>query len=207
MYAIVENNNIIEYPIFNLQLRFPNISFPSHIDNNNLPLNVVKVIESSPPNYDFRVERISCRELPEFIDGNWVTVFDIHQLDTADVEHLKSQKRDELIDQVKNIRDMRVQTGGFQVSTKWYHSDTFSRTQQLGLLSMGQSMPPGIMWKTMDGSFVEMTPTLASQIFSAGALSDLTIFGYAQSLIETINNSSDPYSIDIHSGWPIIYGE
>ena len=61
---------------------------------------------------------------------------------------------------IKAERDRRTQTGGYYVASvsKWFNSDPFSRTQQLGLLMYAANMPAGIKWKTMDGSFVTMTP-------------------------------------------------
>jgi hypothetical protein len=63
-------------------------------------------------------------------------------------------------------RDRR-RANGVRVGANWYHSDDTSRIQQLGLLLMGANMPPGIMWKTMSNTFIEMTPILAQQIFQA----------------------------------------
>lgn len=106
---------------------------------------------------------------------------------------------------IKAERDRRTHQGGYRVETKWYHSDTFSRSQQLGLVMMGQNIPSGLMWKTMDGSFVEMTPQLAQDIFVAATISDTTIFDYAESLKQLVLASDQPESIDIYSGWPESY--
>jgi hypothetical protein len=106
---------------------------------------------------------------------------------------------------VKEERDHRTQHGGYKVGTKWYHSDTFSRSQQLGLVLLGGNIPQGLMWKTMDGSFVEMTPALAQQIFQAATASDTAIFEYAEILNQQIQSSDNPESIDIKVGWPETY--
>lgn len=106
---------------------------------------------------------------------------------------------------IKVERDRRTQQGGYKVGTKWYHSDTFSRSQQLGLVLMGSNFPQGLMWKTMDGSFVEMTPTLAQQVFQSATISDSTIFAHAEGLNQQIQSSDNPESIDIYSGWPECY--
>ncbi len=110
---------------------------------------------------------------------------------------------------IKSIRDTKTQQGGYKVGTDWFHSDTFSRTQQIGLTIMGANMPAGIMWKTMAGSFVEMTPTLAQQIFAAAGAQDAALFGYAEQLrvqayaIES--QGQDPGTLDISVGWPATY--
>ena len=104
-------------------------------------------------------------------------------------------------------RDRRRNDGGYKVGTDWFHSDDTSRIQQLGLVMMGANMPTGILWKTMAGSFVSMTPTLAAQIFQAAAASDLAIFTIAEQKKAAMIASADPASYDCLSGWPLIYGE
>ena len=109
--------------------------------------------------------------------------------------------------EIKAERDRRIQSGGFKVGTKWFHSDTFSRTQQMGLVMMGASIPVATLWKTMNGSFVAMTPLLASQIFGAAAASDMAIFTAAEVHLTAINASLNPAAYNILTGWPLAYGE
>lgn len=113
---------------------------------------------------------------------------------------------DEVWTKIRLIRDSKTQTGGYQVAGKWYHSDTFSRTQQMGLLLMGGSMPSGLSWKTMDGSFVQMTPTLAQQIFAAAAAQDQAMFAHAEALRAAVLEAENPGSVDIMAGWPSTFG-
>ena len=101
----------------------------------------------------------------------------------------------------------RTSTGGYKVGSSWFHSDDTSRIQQLGLVMMGAGMPAGIMWKTMSGSFVLMTPTLAGQIFQSAAASDLTLFAVAESKKVAMMALTNPLSYDPLAGWPKIYGE
>lgn len=107
---------------------------------------------------------------------------------------------------IKNERDRR-KDGGYKVGAKWYHSDVSSRVQQLGLLMMGANVPAGLQWKTMDGSFVGMTPTLAGQIFGAAAASDIAIFTAAETHNATMQASATPETYDYSTGWPVAYGE
>lgn len=65
---------------------------------------------------------------------------------------------------IKAERERRTQQGGYQVAGKWFHSDTFSRGQQLGLVYLGSNIPEGLMWKTMDGTYVEMTQAMALSV-------------------------------------------
>lgn len=99
---------------------------------------------------------------------------------------------------IKAIRDSKTQTGGYKVGANWFHSDTFSRTQQMGLVMMGGGMPTGLAWKTMSGAFVPMTPALAQQIFAAAAQQDASLFDHAEAL------KADPQA-DISAGWPATF--
>mgnify|MGYP000747628215 CR=1 FL=1 len=103
---------------------------------------------------------------------------------------------------IKAERDRRIQEQGYVAGGKRFHGDTFSRTQQMGLVMLGASIPPGLQWKTMDGSFVAMTQTLAQQVFAAAAASDIALFGHAEALRAQVNAAEDPSSVDITAGWP-----
>lgn len=100
-------------------------------------------------------------------------------------------------EKVKAKRDDLITNGGVQVSGKWFHSDTHSKVQQLGLVLAGANLPAGIQWKTMDGSFVEMTPTLAQQIYAAQMAQEQAIFAVAET--KRLDAS------DINAGWPATY--
>lgn len=114
--------------------------------------------------------------------------------------------RASLWDAIKAERDRRTQHGGYQAAGKWFHSDIFSRSQQIGLFVMGASVP-AVQWKTMAGTFATMTQTLAGQIFAAAAASDMALFAFAESLKAVVNASSDPAGINIMAGWPTAFGD
>lgn len=106
--------------------------------------------------------------------------------------------------QIKAERDRRKSLG-VQADGNWFHSDADSRIQQLALTIMGQTMPAGIQWKTMSGSFVEMTPTLAGQIFAATAALDQAIFSAAETHRVAMEASPVPADYDFSGGWPAIF--
>lgn len=113
-----------------------------------------------------------------------------------------SKKKADMINQVKVVRDAKLVNGGFKVNDKWFHSDTFSRSQQLGLTIIGQGLPNNIQWKTMDGTKIVLTPPLVQQLFANAMMQDNTLFAYAESLIAQIQAASVPEEVDITSGWP-----
>jgi hypothetical protein len=108
---------------------------------------------------------------------------------------------------IKAERGRRTLTGGYQAGGKWFHSDLISRSQQTGLNVLNGSVPPGIMWKTMDGSFIEMTWALAQQILMAASQSDWAIHQAAETHKAAMEASADPANYDFSSGWPLMYGE
>ena len=103
--------------------------------------------------------------------------------------------------QIKAERDRR-KLAGTPVGAHVFHSDPDSRIQQIGLVMMGASLPAGIMWKTVGGAFVEMTPTLAGQIFQATAARDVALFAAAEAHIAAAAASADPLAYDFTAGWP-----
>ena len=111
---------------------------------------------------------------------------------------LKNQER--MWEQIKGSRDAR-KGGGFKVGDKWFHSDDSSRIQQLGLYVLGSGVP-AVLWKTMDGTFVAMTPTLAGQIFQAALTLDSTLFTVAEAHKTAMEAAAHPLQYDYSTGWP-----
>ena len=107
---------------------------------------------------------------------------------------------------IKAERDRR-KAGGVKIGDKWFHSDDASHIQQLGLVMMGANLPAGLQWKTMDGSFITMTPALAQQVFTGQAASEQAIFTVAEQHRVAMEASADPTSYDYSTGWPKIFGE
>ena len=105
------------------------------------------------------------------------------------------------------IERERRKAGGVKVGDKWFHSDDGSRIQQMGLVMMGAGIPAGLQWKTMDGTFIPMTPAFASQIFQAVAASDQAIFAVAETHRAAMEASADPAAYDYSTGWPKVFGE
>lgn len=103
--------------------------------------------------------------------------------------------------QIKSVRD-HIKSGGVKVGTKWFHTDDASRIQHMALNMMGANIPANLQWKTMDGSFVTMTQSLAGQVFQAVALLDMQAFAKAEEHRIAMEASNDPASYDFSAGWP-----
>jgi len=157
------------------------------------PLHVIgdyELVEGAPPGAPGRYA---------YADGEFV-----HSLG-ADV---LAQERAEMVERIKTFRDYVADTGGYKVVVagvdKWFHADTRSKIQQMGLTIMGASVPP-VPWKTMDGTYVSMSQSLAGQIFAAAAGKDIAVFNVAKTHLDAVAASLDPLSYDFSGGWPAIF--
>ena len=96
---------------------------------------------------------------------------------------------------------------GVKVGAHWFHSDQKSRTQQLGLVLLGSSIPANLQWKTLTATpppvFVAMTPALAQAIVGATAASDTAIFTAAEVHRMAMEASASPQDYDFSAGWPV----
>jgi len=131
-------------------------------------------------------------------------VLDKATLDTLILQETKTRVWRE----IQAERDRR-KNNGINVDTKWFHTDDASRIQHIGMVLLGQSLPTGIMWKTMDGTFIEMTPTLAQQIFNSVVANDQQVFACAEQKSIQMESSANPENYDIFSTptWPLTFGE
>ena len=120
---------------------------------------------------------------------------------------------------IKAERDRR-KTGGFKVGVQWFHSDADSRIQHLGLkdkardlLAAGGAMADNltilgqpVRWKTMDGSFANVTAQLAFDIVAAAGDLDAKLFAVAETHRAAMEAAADPASYDFSADWPETFG-
>lgn len=125
----------------------------------------------------------------------------------AEYEEIKKKEQQDLAWFAIQAERDRRKSAGVKVGDNWFHSDDTSRIQQLALVIFGVNMPPGIMWKTMQGTFVQMTPELALAIFQQSAISDQTIFAVAEIHRQAMLASDNPASYDFSGGWPMSYDD
>jgi hypothetical protein len=172
--------------------------------------------------------------MPYFKDENGC----LHFLDDANFAHLLPEGCVEIADEeatalqkptreqaiahawgaIKNERE-RHKAGGVKVGTKWYHTDTESRIQHLGLLEKAraaraaggtdatrlQALGQDIKWKTMDGSFIYLTVKHAEDIFAAVTDLDAAAFAAAETHRVAMEASADPAAYDFSVGWPATF--
>lgn len=170
---------------------------------------VVPLLATDKPTFNSTTHKCF-RDGCELFQGAWRFKWSVQPLTATEIAQNLATLRAQRWEAVKSLRDRKVQNGGYKVTVtgvdKWFHSDTFSRTQQMALVMFGTACPP-ISWKTLDGSFVTMSQALAGQIFSAAATQDGAIFARAEALKVLIYASTEPDGIDITTGWPATYQE
>lgn len=119
-----------------------------------------------------------------------------------------------------NAERDRRKAGGFKVGTLWLHSDADSRIQHLGLkdkardlIAAGGAMADNltilgqpVRWKTMDGSFANVTAQLAFDIVAAAGDLDARLFAVAETHRAAMEAAADPSAYDFSAGWPAAFG-
>jgi hypothetical protein len=184
----------------------PNTSYPVPFVP---PEGYAYVFPAPQPAHDPVTQRVQ-QSTPELtVLGHWEQRWEVvdayanqQDEDDAVAAHLAAVRTERTV-QIKAERDRRKFNGVF-VSGKWIHTDTYSRTQWMGMVMMGAGIP-AIEWTTMDNTNITTSQALAGAVFQATATMDATLFAYARGLIEAVNASNDPSSIDITTGWPATF--
>lgn len=160
------------------------------------------LIVSQPSNYTY--EEGVFHYVPIYQPGKYYKLQD--GIWVADTEALQVA-RDLTWNKIKAKRDTH-KVGGVYIASvnKWFHTDSDSRIQQLGLVIMGAGIPANLQWKTLDGSFTVMTQSLAGQIFTGVAILDTTAFSVAEMHKQAMLVSPDPLSYNYATGWPALFG-
>lgn len=180
-----------------------------------------EIVQPEIPDYKF-LRKSAYPEIGDQLDALWkgyaTPSFTDMQLALYDakIRFPKGISQDDKLNSIKTyvwnkimaIRQ-KVLEGGAKLSVngeiKWFNSDTFSRTQWLGMVVLGDNLPPNITWKTMDGSFVTLNPSLVKEVFTAIMTKEIMTFGNSAVLYNEVMTSSDPLSVDINKGWPESY--
>lgn len=85
MYAIVEGGSVVEYPIPDLRVKFPQTSFPDKISEDSLPDGVVPVVLGPEPAYNPDTEMLS-QGTPQLVDGVWRAEYSVLPLPPQELQ-------------------------------------------------------------------------------------------------------------------------
>ncbi len=167
-------------------------------------MNYLDIISRKYPNVF-----VSCVGDPEVLnDIVWEAGEPIPPVEQLETDHLELLREDIWV-AIKAERDYRYVITGTPVAGKWYHSDEVSKLQQVALQAAAglNILPANLMWKTMDGSFVQMTNQLALQIFGGAMSKGTEIFSVAEQHRLTMLALPDPTGYDFSANWPQTYAE
>ena len=202
MYIKISNGQIETYPYSITQLRRdnPTVSFPANPTEADLARWGVCPVAVTPRPDHNQISQSIDEGAPQQIAGRWQQTWVVRAATPQELQ----QRTEAIVSTIKAERDRRTNEGGYRAGGKWFHSDVISRTQQIGLILMGQNLPANIQWKTMDGSFVTMTPALAQEIFQAAASQDTSTFAVAQQAIAQATANPGAFHMAAIP-WPAIY--
>lgn len=180
----------------------------------DIHLAVLHLFPAAVPHIDFRVQDDG--------DGPYLAVWNIPQPEPTIAEltvAFKEAWKAKAWEAIKAERDRR-KAGGFKVGTLWFHSDADSRIQHLGLkdkardlIAAGGAMTDNltmlgqpVRWKTMDGSFANVTAQFAFEIVAAAGDLDARLFAVAETHRAAMEAAADPTAYDFSAGWPETFG-
>lgn len=194
-----------QYPVSEQEIRQanPNTSFSTPF----IPPDEYAIVFSTPQP-PFNAISQTVREVQPTLStkGEYEQQWEVIDLPAEQSADNLAKAKDQKWEAIKSERDRRKYLG-VKVGAHWFHSDDPSRIQQLALVLMGNSIPAGLMWKTLTLTpppvFVEMTPALAQGIFQATAASDAAIFAAAEAHRIAMEASANPAAYDITTGWPL----
>ena len=137
----------------------------------------------------------------ELIDGEIVEIIP----PKPDSQALRVQAQAQVWEAIKQKRHAVTRSGVFIQSVgKWFHNDDPSRTQYLALQVL-PSLPPDLMWKTMDNSFVPMTKDLLNEIAMTMLTEEQANFANAERHRLAMLQADNPLEYDYSTGWSETY--
>lgn len=180
-----------------LQELYPNVSFAPDF----VPPGADLIAESDPPAAGL-YERV-VRNGVEQVGGQWRQAWKLVPWSEEEVASYKATAQAQAWERIKVERDRR-QGSGVLVNGCWFYTDPEDRvryTAMMVLKLMGLPIP-NTPWKTMDGTFCDMTETLALSVFLAVTQLDATLFAKGEAHRAAMMTYADPAAYDFSSGWP-----
>jgi hypothetical protein len=84
MFAKIENNQVVQWPIPSITALFPNTSFPSPLTATDLPIGYVAVGTIPPPQLEANQKFVSGQPIQQ--DGKWVQSWDILSMTAGEID-------------------------------------------------------------------------------------------------------------------------
>ena len=143
MYARIENDVVVEWPITNLFQRLPQVSFAEVIDNNNLPDGFVFVRPAIAPEYDTTTHTIALSDLA-LVNGVWQQEYTAIPLSEEELQRVAT----EAAWQVRRDRDLKLTASDWtQVADAPVDKDAWATYRQaLRDITTQDGFPYNIEW-------------------------------------------------------------
>ncbi|THA10553.1 DUF4376 domain-containing protein [Rodentibacter pneumotropicus] len=120
---------------------------------------------------------------------------------------LLAEQRAEMWECIKQKRHNNLRGGVYVKSIgKWFHSNDESR-QQYTFLRTLDALPPNLMWKTMDNSFVQVTKAVLDELSLQLVLDEQADFTNAERHKTLMEQAENPLDYDFSDGWTDTFSE
>ena len=149
MYARIENDTLVEWPITNLRGRLPQVSFAEVINNDNLPDGFVYVPNAVVPTYDTETHSIVLGD-PALVDGIWTQEYTVVPLSEDQLQQNTNNKAE----QMRQMRDgMLLRSDWTQVSDAPVDKAAWATyRQELRDITSQDGFPYNIVWPVVVAS-------------------------------------------------------
>ena len=127
------------------------------------------------------------------------------QLERLNLEAIYAEKWE----QIKEVRTFKMGDGVLLQSIgKWFHTDLYSKQQIHAMVTANTiGLYQAVSWKTLDNSYVQLTPALLLQVFGAMLENESRLFDIGKLHYESLYTSSDPVNYDPASQWPTTFSD
>ena len=127
------------------------------------------------------------------------------QLERLNLEKIYKEKWEK----IKEIRTFKMSDGVLiQSIGKWFHTDLYSKQQIQALVVTNLiGIYKTSAWKTLDNTYVQLTPMLLLQVFGAMLENESRLFDIGKLHYESLYTSSDPVNYDPASQWPTTFSD
>lgn len=123
---------------------------------------------------------------------------------------IKAEQQDEMWERIKQKRHDNLRHGVYAKSVgKWFQTDDATRLQYLALAleSVTGGFKKPINWKTMDNSFLQLTPELLREIMQTMHDDEQADFVNAEKHKAAMLKAENPLEYDYSGGWTANFDE
>ena len=129
------------------------------------------------------------------------------KISKADAARLKATAITSVWERIKQKRHDNLRGGVYVESVgKWFHGTDEARAQYIFMRTLPQ-LPPDLMWKTMDGSFINLTRPLLDELSLKLLADEQKDFANAERHKAAMLKAENPLEYDYSGGWTANFNE